>query len=119
MIRFKAKIRLHGSNDNEVLREDLSYPETLILKTIHGDDAVLNVEQMGDDDRNPENERDRLTALYGTEYYKAAFGHAKAEPPMGNFGPPKKLVARAEKASAILSDLARLEASMDSAKTEA
>jgi hypothetical protein len=47
MHTYKATIRLNGKLENEVLKEHLSAPEVLLLRKIHGSDAVVKVEADG------------------------------------------------------------------------
>lgn len=44
---YNATIRLNGKLDNEVLKSNLTAPEVLLLRKIHGDDAVVKVEDNG------------------------------------------------------------------------
>jgi hypothetical protein len=62
---YKATVRLSGSNDNEVPKIGLTAPEILILRSIHGDDAVVRIVETSQDKRSNAAERERLTQLYG------------------------------------------------------
>lgn len=73
---YKCRIRLGGSLLNEVRRDDVTAAEILILQLIHGNDAVLDIEENdkpkpllddagGKIARTPEYERQRLQARYG------------------------------------------------------
>lgn len=47
MYKYKAKIRIGGSVLNEVVKSNLSAPEVIILRHLHGSDAVLELEEIG------------------------------------------------------------------------
>lgn len=87
-----VKLRSGGDSGiftGEVPKYDLTTPEILILKAIHGDDAVAAVKKTGIDKRTDRSERDRLAGLYnnaGRDVVKRLFGES--------FNPlPKKLPA--------------------------
>lgn len=44
---YNCKVRLAGQLHNEVYKPQVSAAEVLILKTIHGDDAVVGLERAG------------------------------------------------------------------------
>lgn len=72
---YSAKIRLGGSLQNEVRRESLTAAEIGVLRAIHGDDAVLEIEAVsGSSDLNDAGERARLTAVYGEKVVKETLG---------------------------------------------
>lgn len=88
---FKAKIRLKGSVQNEVIAAALSVPEILILRKLHGKDAVVNMEPIENQKVKNADERARLHRKYGR-------GLASMEPPLsvdrlfGTYAPlPKSL----------------------------
>lgn len=62
---YSARILLNGSRDNEVRRDDLTAPEVLILRSMHGGDAVLDVKIVGKIERTPGQERKRLFGVEG------------------------------------------------------
>lgn len=47
MQTYNAIIRLGGKTDNEVAKTALTTPEVLVLRKIHGSDAVVKVEPAG------------------------------------------------------------------------
>lgn len=65
MRQFSAKIRLNGSLFNEVPKSDLTIPQIIVLRVIHGNDSVLEIEEVAPVTRSASEERDRLQALYG------------------------------------------------------
>lgn len=65
MQTYSALIRLASSKENEVRRSGLTAPELHLLEHIHGPDSVLQVEPIGAIDVDIEQERERLTLVYG------------------------------------------------------
>lgn len=86
MHTYNATIRLNAKLENEVNKNNLTAPEVLLLRKIHGDDAVVKIEDSGfwedhfskrnikDEEGNEEEieveydtdaEKDRLAHLYG------------------------------------------------------
>lgn len=72
---YEAKIRLGGSVQNEVRKSELTAPEIVVLRQIHGNDAVLEIKSMGREALDPtedhptalrtsKRERERLEMLY-------------------------------------------------------
>lgn len=65
MLLYKAKVRVSGSLNNEVLKEALTAPEIAILQRIHGKDAVVEVSKVGAvRKRTDRSERNRLAGIY-------------------------------------------------------
>jgi len=62
---YSCKVRLNGSLYNEVPKSDVTAAEIHILKMLHGDDAVIGVEETGKNKATQAEERDRLEAIYG------------------------------------------------------
>lgn len=63
---YDCKVRLHGSLYNEVRRFNVTAAEIAVLKILHGDDSVVEIEpKTFDRKRDDVGERDRLTHLYG------------------------------------------------------
>ena len=58
---YACKVRLHGSVMNEVPKEDVTACEVMILRLIHGDDAIVALRCTGDVARSDEEERSRLS----------------------------------------------------------
>lgn len=61
---YKCKVRLKGDVRNEVRKAEVSAPEVLILRKIHGDDAVVAIESLGNRKVKDADERDRLQHAY-------------------------------------------------------
>lgn len=62
---YDAKVRLLGSLNNEVLKYDITPPEIAILQRIHGRDAVVDIEKVGEvRKRSDRSERNRLAGIY-------------------------------------------------------
>jgi hypothetical protein len=61
---YSGKIRLAGDMRNEVRRAGMTAPEVILLQRIHGPDAVLELEKMGSEKRNHQEERQRLYLDY-------------------------------------------------------
>lgn len=77
---YSAKIILGGSLGNEVRRDDLTAPEVLVLKHIHGPEHVTEVKYVKDIDRTDTQERIRLLGdggeilpIYKHEQVRAIF----------------------------------------------
>lgn len=65
MYRYSCKVRLGGTVTNEVRKDDVTAPEILILRSIHGEDAVQDIVETQQSDRRPHRtERERLYELY-------------------------------------------------------
>lgn len=61
---LKGKIRLSGSVLNEVRRSNMTAPEVILLQRIHGSDSILELEKVGSESRNHQEERQRLYHEY-------------------------------------------------------
>ena len=61
---YKAKVRLSGSMLNEVWKDRLSAPEVLLLRKIHGSDAVCDLEKVDAKKVDHQEERQRLYLTY-------------------------------------------------------
>lgn len=76
---YSAKIVLGGSRDNEVRRSELTAAEVLILKQMHGQEYVTEVQLVGRIDRTQKAERVRLLGegetpgLYSVENIRKVF----------------------------------------------
>lgn len=72
---YDCKVRLAGNVINEVRKEKVSAAEVIIMRAIHGDDAVIEIAEVGEDKRSDAEERDRLAAaLYDGEVIAKVFG---------------------------------------------
>lgn len=71
-----AKVMVAGDKDQVVYRDEyspVSWPEAELLRSIHGDDAVLELKPFVHVEQNPREERARLVLRYGREYVDACF----------------------------------------------
>ena len=57
-------VAIGGDPGMTVTKERVTVPELMVLRAIHGDDAVRNVEVIGDADVNSQEERERLISIY-------------------------------------------------------
>ena len=69
----KAVIRTGGNIGHTVNRVDLTDYEIRILKRIHGQDAVVNVVQTGEAERDEREEYLRLARFYGVANVEKVF----------------------------------------------
>lgn len=58
-------VRLGGDLNNSVLKQPVTPAEIIVLRAIHGDDAVLKIRQTGQDRRAHAEELQRLIERYG------------------------------------------------------
>lgn len=65
MQAYNCKVRLHGSLYNEVPKSGVSAAEIMVLRVIHGNDAVADLEAAGDNGRDEHEEREFLHHEYG------------------------------------------------------
>lgn len=61
---YTAKVRLSGSLLNEVIKHNLTPAEIVLLRALHGDDAVVDIEHVADVNRSDRKERLRLAGMY-------------------------------------------------------
>jgi len=61
---YNVKLRLHGLVTNEVLKDDVSAPEIILLRKIHGEDAVVDIKYSKTAKVNDAEERQRLAERY-------------------------------------------------------
>ncbi len=71
---YSAFVRPGGSMLNEVPKVGLSAAEIVVLRGIHGNDAVIKIQWTGSDRRKHAAERDRLIGIYGEKAFEAMFG---------------------------------------------
>ena len=72
-----ATIALAGDNQQVVRRDHfqpVSWPELEVLRFLHGDDAISEVEPFAFVQQPPKEERERLQLLYGKQPVDACFG---------------------------------------------
>ena len=84
MITYSAKIRLGGLLTNEVRKDGLTAAEIILLRDIHGDDAVIDIVETGKAIsaesgklRTNEEERVRLNEFYNSKETSTAEDHSK------------------------------------------
>jgi hypothetical protein len=63
----ECTVRLAGSVQHTVPKARVTPPEILILKHIHGADAVVDIRPTGSDKRQTNDEWDRLAATYDAQ----------------------------------------------------
>lgn len=75
-------VRLSGDMNNEIFKARVTPPEVLILRAIHGSDAVLKFQPLGMDKRPHAGEVERLKAEYGAKVFGEAFPGAAPNLPI-------------------------------------
>ena len=85
---FSGKIRLGGSLLNEVSRINMTAPEVILLRAMHGADAVVELKRTDSKNVKHDEERARLGDMYGEardhdgeSYLQELFGPAHRELP--------------------------------------
>lgn len=61
---FNCKVRVAGSMLNEVRKEQVTASEIVLLRALHGDDAVIDVVHTANVNRSARKERERLARMY-------------------------------------------------------
>ena len=61
---YNCKVRLGGSVTNEVRKSDVSAPEIMLLREMHGADAIGDLVKTRVDRRSSDEERERIGAAY-------------------------------------------------------
>lgn len=61
---YDCTIRLGGSVLNEVPKTGVTAPEIMVLRALHGGDAVVKITKAGSDKRRHQDERQRLYTTY-------------------------------------------------------
>ncbi len=67
---YNIKLRLHGNVNHEVLKQNLSAPEVIVLRAIHGEDGVLDVKYSKTKEVDASEERERLALRYNSALSK-------------------------------------------------
>ena len=77
-----CSVAIDGEAAMTVFKERVTVPEILILRAVHGDDAVRNIEVIADEKIETAEERARLTAIYRNpeNVVRDTFGAAGALP---------------------------------------
>lgn len=73
---YSCKVRVMGEVKDEVLRTNVTNAEIKILRSIHGDDGVVDVLPTGETDRSEADERQRLEMFFGEQAVAKIFGIA-------------------------------------------
>lgn len=68
MQTYSGTIRLSGSLYNEVSKSGMTAAEVILLRKIHGADAVVDLEPTGEINRTDNTERRRLEDIYGMAF---------------------------------------------------
>lgn len=74
---FTCKVRIMGEVKDEVVRTGATNAEIKILRMIHGDDGVVDVQPEGEAERSEADERLRLEQFYGEIAVAKLFGVAR------------------------------------------
>lgn len=77
MQTYTAEICIGGLITNTVVRKDLTAAEIVILRDIHGSDAVRGIKLEADIKRPYQTEYDRLMARYGRKKLEKSFPGAR------------------------------------------
>ena len=81
---LSCHIAVAGDDHNIVVREHdtaVTYPELLVLQALHGSENIRHLNDVGDVDRETEEERQRLMNLYGGEIVRQVFPVAHQDLP--------------------------------------
>ena len=99
-----CEINIGGDRDNTVVKnqfDPVTYPEFLVLQAIHGGpDHVHSAVVVGEDERDPAAERDRLSLKYGAPLVMGLFPGALAMVPLGDASLPTLAEVKAGEAAA-------------------
>lgn len=75
-------VRLSGDINNEIFKAGVTVAEIVVLRAIHGDDAVVKVQGTGNDKRAHAAELDRLKQTYGAKFVDTMFPGAYPKLPV-------------------------------------
>ena len=81
MDQLMADIAIGGDIKNVVHRADLTWPEVVLMRDIHGEAAVTNIEITGESPLDPRDEIERLRVRYGRKFVRV-FGRSADRIPM-------------------------------------
>jgi hypothetical protein len=70
MDKIEAHVAIAGDLNQVVVRSDLTWPEVILMKAIHGDSSVTNIEVIGEHELTAFDEPTRLKAKYGRRYFE-------------------------------------------------
>lgn len=79
-------VGIGGDRGHSVPKYGVTPAEILVLQSLHGDEAVYDIEKTGDDARRQGEERERLRAVYPARGADPATGQAAAAPVDQIFG---------------------------------
>jgi hypothetical protein len=82
---YYCVVRVGGSLYNEVEKHGITAAEIIMLQSIHGEDAVRHIKEIGESDENDMSIRDRMANFYGTGHVET--GRSGADLVRQFFGP--------------------------------
>lgn len=103
---YNCKVRLSGSLYNEVPKTGITAAEIIVLRVIHGDDAVADITPAGEEKKSSAQLRGELALMYGKALrgieeirtINGIFGVAGELPEhLPGFAPEKKAAAKPAK----------------------
>lgn len=71
---YNCRVRLAGLTHHEVPKFGVTEKEIIILRTVHGSDAVVGIRNAGEVTRTDTVEHRRLADFYGAELIQKTFG---------------------------------------------
>lgn len=73
MKMFKCSVRLGGNVNHIVPKNGVSDLEIIVLRSLHGNDAVVDIKSVGESDVSKRDELQRLSNSYGKETIEELF----------------------------------------------
>lgn len=73
MQRVNCTVRLSGDTGNTVLKSEVTVAEVAVLRSIHGNEAVVDIKPVRQCKTPHREERDRLSLIYGAPRVAALF----------------------------------------------
>lgn len=73
MQRVNCTVRLSGDTGNTVLKSDVTVAEVAVLRSIHGNESVVDIKPVRQCKTPHREERDRLSLIYGAPRVAALF----------------------------------------------
>lgn len=73
MQRVNCTVRLNGDTGNTVLKSEVTVAEVAVLRSIHGNEAVVDIKPVRQCKTPHREERDRLSLIYGAPRVAALF----------------------------------------------
>jgi hypothetical protein len=70
MDKLQAMVALGGDIQNVVFKDDLTWPEVLLLRHCHGNASVTDIMVSGDSEREEIHEPERLQIRFGRRYFE-------------------------------------------------